>query len=176
MLEISFNGSDKRTVEALLSKTDSVISRLALKLNALMIRLQAKIVGEKLKGQVLHRRSGKLIQSIRIIEPTIEGGNLRAGVQGAGGPVFYGRLHEFGYTYSRQAGHRRIAFNAKGDIVKLLTRAKHERRSVRSTKSIEVRSYTVTIPERSFMRTSQEEMRPVITEELKQTASDAIKE
>jgi hypothetical protein len=176
LLEISFNGSDKRAVEALVSKTDTIIGRLTLKLNALMLRLQAKIVGEKLDGQVLHHRSGKLSQSIRVVPPAIEGGNLRAAVQGAGGPAWYGRLHEFGYTYTREAGHRRIGFNAKGEITKLLTRAKSVRRSVASTKSIDVRSYTVHIPVRSFMRTSQEEMRPVITEELKQAASDAIKE
>jgi hypothetical protein len=176
LLKISFNGSDKRAVESLVSKTDTIIGRLTLKLNSLMIRLSAKIVGEKLEGQLLHHRTGKLSNSIRVIPPVIEGGNLRAGVQGAGGPAWYGKLHEWGYTYSRQAGTRRIGFNAKGEITKLLTRAKTVRRSVASTRTLNVRSYTVHIPERSFMRSSQEEMRPVITDELKQEASDAIKE
>jgi hypothetical protein len=176
MIEITFGGSDKRMVASQVARANRIVTALALKLNSLMIRLQAKIVGEKLEGQVLHHRSGKLIESIRVIPAEVKGEQLIGGVQGAGGPAWYGSLHEFGYTYQRQASKRRIGFNAKGEVTKLLTRAKNVRRSVATTEEVEVRSYTVHIPERSFMRSSQAEMQEQITDELKQAADDAAKE
>jgi hypothetical protein len=67
-------------------------------LQAQMLNLQSHIVADKLSGQVLHHRTGKLIDSIRL-EPTtpeIQGDTISAGVVGGGALAPYGKFHEFG--------------------------------------------------------------------------------
>jgi hypothetical protein len=64
-------------------------------------RLQQRIQ-QKLSGEVLHQRSGKLKRSIEVIPAVADeaAGTISGRVVGAGGPAWYGKLHEFG-AYSR---------------------------------------------------------------------------
>jgi phage gpG-like protein len=157
MLQLSFNETDQRVLVALRAKGPQIVQALLVKMNALMLRLQAKIVGEKLQGQVLHHRTGKLAGSIRAIPAVLEGTMIVGAVEGAGGPAFYGRIHEFGGV-----------FNVKGHMVTQVfgkkVKAPHESKP-----------YTATFPERSFMRTSLEEMRAQIFEGLTQAVGQELK-
>src|SRR6266850_252537 len=96
MLKISFlDGSDTRLVQQLRAKGPNIIAVLIGKLNELMIQLQSYIVTQKLSGQSLRRRTGVLAGSIRYIPATLEGTKIVGGVQGAGGPAWYGKLYEY---------------------------------------------------------------------------------
>jgi hypothetical protein len=65
-------------------------------MTGLMIALAAHIVGEKLSGHVLHHRTGKLIDSVRLNPPqaTATENEVVGGVQAGGGPAWYGRVWE----------------------------------------------------------------------------------
>src|SRR5258708_833231 len=97
MLKISFlGGSDQRRVEGLRPKGRVIIQVLMTKLNALIFILQSYIVPQKLSGQVLNRRTGVLAGSVREIPAVLEGTKIVAAVEAAGGPAFYGAVHEYG--------------------------------------------------------------------------------
>src|SRR5258708_4124488 len=97
MLKISFlGGSDQRLVEGLRAKGPAIIQVLMTKLNALIFILQSYIVSRKLSGQVLNRRTGVLAGSVRAIPAVLEGTKIVAAVEAAGGPAFYGAVHEYG--------------------------------------------------------------------------------
>lgn len=174
-LTISFNGTDKTLEAWLQAKGPNIVKSLVVKLNSLMIQLQARVVSTKLEGQVLHHRTGKLIDSIRVIPPTVEGGKLTAGVQGAGGPAWYGKLHETGGDFFVPEHTRRIGYDVKGHITHLLTRGGRVRSGVEVGEPGTVRAYTVHFLERSFMRTSQQEMKATIESELRDAAGEASK-
>lgn len=76
------------------AKGPRIVQVLATKLTALMIQLQSYIIGQKLSGQMLHRRIGVLAGSIRAIPAIFEGTTIRGAVEGAGGPAFYGKFFE----------------------------------------------------------------------------------
>jgi len=87
MLRIDFDGSDQRLLAYIRSRMPVLREALRIKMTGLMIALQAHIVGEKLSGQVLHHRTGKLIDSIRLDPPSSKVGstavlNSRHGRQG----------------------------------------------------------------------------------------------
>jgi phage gpG-like protein len=94
------------------------------------IDLQRYIVRQKLEGQVLHHRTGKLIRSVN--QRVIDAYNVVAAVvtsAGSGAP--YGFLHEFGGTV-RIPEH--TAHNARRSWI--------------------VRAHDATFPVRSYARTS----------------------
>src|SRR5262249_49443671 len=80
----------------------------------------------KLSGQVLHRRTGLLAGSVRVIPTQLRGTVLSGAVEGAGGPAFYGSIHEFGcgpfevFAVNARALH----FVSKGKDV-FLTKVSH---------------------------------------------------
>jgi len=55
---------------------------------------------EKLSGQVLHRVTGKLADSVRLVPASQQGTVIEGGVAAAGGAAWYGRLHEYGTSRS----------------------------------------------------------------------------
>src|SRR5882757_1810462 len=120
MLRISFNGSDQRLIAALRSKPQAIFRVLTTKLSALMFQLQVKIVTEKLSGQTLKRQTGKLAGSIRALPTVTEGSKILGGVEGAGGPAFYGAVHEYGGTAAYQivaVRARALRFVMDGKVV-----------------------------------------------------------
>jgi hypothetical protein len=158
MLRITFDGSDQRVVTALRTKGPQIVQAIMRKLESLMLQLQAKITGEKLQGQVLQHRTGKLAGSIREIPVTSVGTLITGAVEGAGGPAWYGKLHEEGGTfpYHRKA-QMTERLDAKGKMNKRLGKG------------------TITFPERSFMRSSLEEMRGQIFEGLRTAVGEELK-
>jgi phage gpG-like protein len=101
------------------------------------IDLQQHIQENKLEGQVLHHRTGNLIDNI-FAEPAKD---LGEGIEGRvfiGAAAPYGFVHEFGGTFTVPA-HRRMQTMAWG----------REIAPVETT----VSEHLATYPERSFMRT-----------------------
>lgn len=93
-LKVSFK--TPASIEALQTKGPQIIQVLRTKLTALLFQLQSYVVSQKLSGQILNRRTGILSGSIRANPATLEGTIISGNVQGAGGPAFYGAVHELG--------------------------------------------------------------------------------
>lgn len=96
-LKADFNGTDEELINKLRTTIfDRIMQGLKQEIDKQDIRLQSYIVSQKLSGQVLQHRSGTLSDSIRVIPAIIEGDQVKGGVEGAGGPAFYGRYFEEG--------------------------------------------------------------------------------
>lgn len=164
MIRISFNTSDQRIVAALKIKAPQIISALVRKLTILMIRLQRRIVTEKLSGQVLHHRTGKLAGSIVAHPAEVRGSTISASVTGAGGSMAaggYGRVHERGGTRAYEI----VPVN------------KQALRFMLGGKEVFAKSVThPPLPARPFMRPAIEEMKNEIISELQQTVGTLVKE
>ena len=95
------NGSDLSV--ALRARGLSLVPNMIDAMNKESIGLASYIVENKLSGQVLNRRSGKLIASTQPIPAYMDGTSIKAGVESAGGEAWYGKIHEFGgiFTYLR---------------------------------------------------------------------------
>lgn len=116
------------------------------------IDLSAHIKDQKLSGQVLNRRTGRLSRSINYQVADTDGG-VEATV---GTNVEYARIHEYGF---------------KGTVnVK-----EHMRRMANGVKAV-VRSHSrrVDLPERSFLRSSLEDMRADIDERIARVIGQSI--
>lgn len=123
-----------------------------------LIELQAHVVANKLTGQVLHVRTGTLGRSITYrLE---EGDDALRGIVGTN--VKYARIHEYGGTIHLPAmvprRRRALRFEVGGAVVF----AKR------------VRAHDVTMPERSFLRSSLEERRPKILQAFGATVRAAV--
>jgi hypothetical protein len=158
MLKLSFNGSDQRVEASLRARGPQIIQAVIRKMDGLMIQLQGKIVGEKLQGQVLQHRSGKLSGSIRAIPAVQDGTSIVGAVEGGGGPAFYGRVHEYGGVFQIPEFQRRVV----GGKEAIKARLSRKAGSTPGT----VRAHSANFPERSFMRTSLAEFRQAIFEGL----------
>jgi phage gpG-like protein len=126
----------------------------------LVIALASKIKGQKLSGQVLKNRTGTLRRSITAHPPASTGTVIMGRV---GTNIEYATIHEFG---GKTAAHdifpkrgRALAFNWKGkDVV-----------------FAKVRHSGSTMPERSFMRTALNEMKPEILAEFEKAIMEVIR-
>lgn len=78
------------------SKVNSVRDALAERMTYTSAMLQQAIVDEKLSGQLLKIRSGKLASSVRGIETYKTWSTISGGVTAGGGPVVYARSLEYG--------------------------------------------------------------------------------
>lgn len=118
----------------------------------LSIKLQRRVKADKLSGQVLKVRTGRLRRSInyRVQEQS-------NGVFGfVGTNVKYGAAHEYGY-----AG----VVNVKA----------HLRKSKDKASPVRAHTRTVNMPERSFLRSALNDMKLEITQGIKQAAVTAVK-
>lgn len=146
-----------RTLE---SRASVLMSALTTSVSLVMLKLQAHIVSEHLSGRPgLNQITGTLATSIRAIPAKVENGEVSGGVEGAGGPAFYGRFHEFGTSrpYSIVPKNARaLKFHVGGRTV--------------FAKSVN----HPPIQERSFMRSSLAEMRDQIVAEIQQSVTEAL--
>lgn len=171
-INASFNGSDQDVQQALVARGPRLFANLVLKINSLSLRLQSIIVG-KLSGTVLNIRTGKLAGSVRVEPAKMEGDTLVGGVEAAGGPAWYGRIHEYGGTFQVREYIRRTGLNARGEIIRLISKSGAVRQQVASIQRGVVRAHSATFPERSFMRTSVEEFTPTIQSEIADTIANS---
>jgi hypothetical protein len=141
------------------AKGPRIIQAIIKKINGSMIALQSYIVTGKLSGQVLKHRSGKLANSIRVNPAEAEGATVTASVEGAGGPAWYGRLHEFGGSFVASRRLKRPSH--------LVTRKHGERVMTGSP-------YGIHFAQRSFMRSSFAERQNQIIESVREGFREAL--
>lgn len=147
MIALAIRG-DAAVGLTLVSMGMRVRARLLADVTRLTIALQAKVKAEKLTGQVLHVRTGRLRRSIntRIRETST------SVVGQVGTNVPYARVHEYGGVVTVRE-HVRAVTQVFG-------------RPVAPTTAV-VRAHTATYPARSFLRSALREMQPTIIATLR---------
>lgn len=144
---------DKETVARLDRLKGSLRGKVKQSIVALTLSLLVKVKAEKLTGQVLKVRTGRLRRSIN--QRVTDAGTRIHGIVGTN--VEYGRLHELGYTGPMAVkAHLRQIKTAWG-------------KPLQTPKAVQVRAHTrqVNFPERSFLRSSLREMEPKIRDEIR---------
>jgi len=133
-----------------------VVAAVATKMRAVTINLQRHVINDKLHGQVLKQRSGKLARSIQ--QETHTDGDVVVGEVFSAGDVKYAAIHEFG---GRTPPHdivpnkaEALAFAIGGKTV--FAKIVHHPGSQ--------------MPERSFLRSSLADQAGEIVEGLRQAA------
>lgn len=137
----------------------SVQAMLEAAVRRLAIRLQGYVISQKLHGQVLHQRSGRLAGSIQQEAPIQEGGGVYGRVFSAG-TVKYARIHEFGFTGAVNVpAHQRTMVFGK------------------TVPAFMVKPYTrrVDLPERSFLRSSLADLTGDIEHDLKAAVVEGLR-
>ena len=140
---------DAAVLARLDSLPDRVRARLEVAINTLAQKLRKHVIQDKLLGQVLNRVTGDLGRSI---QETVE--SSATGVVGtvySSGDVVYGRIHEYGATFTRRMS---VAWGKN-------LRAPHD--------------VTYHYPERSFMRSSLADMRDDIVEGITNAVEEGSK-
>lgn len=119
MLTLSFGSTGEDVSQRVQERFPRLVVELVKTVDRMNVIMQARIVRDKLQGQVLHHRTGKLANSIRIFKAKYSNDVIEGGVQGAGGPAFYGRYHEFGTTHSyeiKPIHGQALAFIPQGNV------------------------------------------------------------
>jgi hypothetical protein len=122
MIIVTFDKTDLEVQEALQKKLPAILAAVVVKMNQLNTMLVAKIVGDKLQGQVLQHRTGKLAASVRSEDSKIEGDTVTGSVQAGGGPAYYARFQNYGTQSSYEIVPRNkkaLAFFPQGGPVPL---------------------------------------------------------
>lgn len=138
-----FEGLPRRVHAAIVRKTQ-----------ALRLALETKIKGDKLSGQVLHVVTGNLRRSI--FSGVADYGDVVEGFAKQSGDVKYGAIHEFGGTINIP------------EIIPVKAKALHWISGGKDVFARRARAHDVTMPERSFMRSSLADMEGEIVFGLKE--------
>lgn len=93
---VSYTVDTSGAEEEFRSRADRIIAALIARTQAIDEALQAKITGEKLSGQLLQQRTGKLIGSVRTMPVINTGAEIIGGVQAGGGPAYYAKFQNYG--------------------------------------------------------------------------------
>lgn len=152
MLNVQITG-DKELIARLDAMQDNVRAALFKKVWSLSAKLENKIKNEKLSGQVLNVVSGALRRSIG--SDVEQDGSKVIGKAIQSGDVKYGAAHEFGFEGDvTVAAHTREVDNIFGREVDPRTQF--------------IKAFTrhVKMPEKSFMRSSLNDMREEIIKGL----------
>jgi len=191
------NGTDRRVAAALSKKERELNAAITRAVNLGLLELLRR-VQQKLSGEVLHQRSGKLIGSAHV--ETAQ--NTKSGISGrvlagAGAAWKYAPVHEYGgkgpydiYPVNKKA----LAFAPSGSA--FLTAQSHTAqrafyfRQGKRSGSLRPKLYTAfrnlggvvvkhvhhpPLAKRSFMRSSLEELRGAITARIYRAAAEAIR-
>jgi phage gpG-like protein len=160
MLNIKILGDDA-LIARLRSMPDNVRKKLLAKVTALAFELERKIKGDKLSGQVLNVRSGKLRASIHSSASQTETSTI--GKAASSGDVKYAAVHEFGGTIQVPeivAKGKALAFMQNGKMAFYKKVAAH----------------TVKMPERSYMRSSLADMKDRIIAEMTEAVREGARQ
>jgi phage gpG-like protein len=129
-------------------------------LDAWATELASYIQADKLSGQVLNRRTGDLRASIHPVSQ--ETASSVSGGAGGGAGLRYARIHEYGGVIP---AHQVVARNAKALAFSV-------NGVMRFAKSVNIPA--VTMPERSYMRSSLKEQAPEGIAQLRAAVKEAI--
>lgn len=152
MLTLSFIGSDAKVIAWLRSRGSILTAALLVEMQRQMIGLRNYVVASKLSGQALHTKTGTLRRS-QFSDVTQDGSIIRGVVATDPSASKYGKVHEFGGTFTVRAHLRK-------------TRNGHRM----------LKSHSVTYPERSFLRSSLQERAESIVAGLQAAANKALQE
>lgn len=139
-----------------------IMEVLWIKLDALTNQTASDIVTEKLSGQVLHRRTGILSGSVHAIPTTIDGTTIRGGVEAAGGPAAYGKLHEMGLDRAWEVmsvKKKALAWAGADGKMAFARRVMHP-----------------PLPPRRFMKPTAAELQEILNARLAERLQDLLKE
>lgn len=153
MIKATLNPQD---MAKLAENPELYVQAIVRKVQRFVLLLQQKIKREKLQGQVLAHRSGRLDRSIIALPVVAEGPVVSGEVQGAGPPAGYGVFHEKGGTHSyiiEPKSKKALMFIAQGGAKAFARKVNHP-----------------AIKMRSFMRSSLEEMQSEIIAGLQETS------
>lgn len=148
---------DREVVGRLDSLPDRLRVVLRAKVYSLVLRLEDHIKTQKLSGQVLNVVTGRLRRSI--FSKVTETQDAIIGEVSSSGDVKYAARHEFGFSGQETVrAHTREIKQAFGQIIE--------------PKTVAVRAFTrqANTPERSFMRSSFNDLRAVLRGELEAAA------
>ena len=153
---------DRQTVDYLNRVHPQVQRNVEATIGRLTLRLMTRVKGDKLSGQVLKTRTGRLRRSIN---RRVEGNGTTSIAGYVGTNVEYARRHELGaHGTETVREHMRLIKQAWGKPLK-------------SPKQIRVQPHSrqVDYPARAFLRTALREMDTEITADLKQATKQGIK-
>ena len=201
MIKIQFKaGSDRRVIALLRAKEPMLLDAIEESLDRSMLELQRRIQ-EKLSGEVLEHRSGKLLASVNK-EPVVRDDRQIMGrVTSSAGPAFYGRIQEAGgtRTYDIYPRYKKaLAFFPSGslgagggiqqvrkDILRsLYARSGKQRGSLKPSKygqagqlGLAIVKHVVHPPlqPRPFMRTSLAELQEKIVSNIRTAVAEALR-
>jgi phage gpG-like protein len=155
---------DKEVEAKLRNLPQAIRIQLALEIKKQWFALQSHVVRSKLSGQVLRRVTGNLASSINV------GGSQSASefIDGGTGPIIgrvgtkvrYARIHEFGGTVTVKAHTRRFTKVFGREVDPGIAN---------------VAAYTMTMPERSFLRSSLADRDATIRAALRRAVGVALK-
>lgn len=156
---VSYTVDTSGAEEEFRSRADRIIAALIARTQAIDEALQAKIAGEKLSGQLLQQRTGKLIGSVRTIPVVNTGAEIIGGVQAGGGPAYYAKFQNYGtagpYEIKPLDPKGVLAFRLDGKM-RFAKRVMHPG-----------------LPARNFMESSLEESRALIIAALQGAVIEA---
>lgn len=151
---------DKALVQRLTAMPSGVQQSLRRKVTSLALQLEA-LVKRKLSGDVLNVVTGALRRSISE-EITTTPTSVSAKVFSSG-DVKYAAIHEYGGTIDIP------------EIVPVKAQALHFVINGKDIFAMRVRAHTVTMPERSFLRSSLDDMRAQIVEGMREAVVEGLK-
>jgi hypothetical protein len=160
MIRLSWINS-QQTIDRFKAKGPRIVAVLSSRINLLMSQLATFVQSQKLSGQVLSVRSGKLRASIHALPTRVDGTKIIGEVQQDPTIAFYGRAHELGVLHPWQivaSKQRFLKFISDGKI--------NFRRSVAHPP----------LPPRPFFAPSEAENTGKILAELNESISEVIKE
>lgn len=153
---------DKEVAKRLRSIPDGVRSKLTDSIGRLTLRLQRKVVQEKLSGQVLNVRTGTLRRSID--QRVATDGNSVSGIVSTN--LKYGKAHEYGSKQTVTVKeHLRLVKKAWGKELKSPVWATVKAHTARQN-----------LPERSFLRSALADLQPEIIAGIDKAVGEGVRQ
>lgn len=152
---------DKEIARRFRALPDGIRSRVTESIGRLILKLQRKVMQEKLSGQVLKVRTGTLRRSID--QRLVTDNGAVTGVVSTN--VKYGKKHEYGSTETVTVKeHVRLVRQAWGKQLKHPVWA-----------TVKAHAMKQNIKERSFLRSALDDMKPEILAELDRAVAEGIR-
>lgn len=158
MIDASVTG-DERVIASIRSQYQKVITNVEQSIGRLTLKLLTRVKVNKLSGQVLNVRTGRLRRSITYVVNKTP--SRITGIVGTN--VEYARAHELGFSGEVSVkAHLREIKKAWGKDI--------------TPRTVEVRTHSrqVNLPAKSFLRSAMEEMTPEIIQTLQQSIRQGI--
>lgn len=157
MLSLEITGT-KEFVDRLNASPDVIRRALIAKVTALTLRLEAHVKQDKLSGQVLHAKTGRLRRAVASRVQEVNGQII--GTVYVSNDVPYARIHEYG---GKTQAHEIVPVKAKA-LAFILGGKQVFFKRVQHPGSL--------MPERSYLRSSLDDMRDEIINGIKNTLNE----